>query len=106
VFLDFGGLLGDALCNDEGHTAPDRIRLHPLEIAIPAHLLILGRFTVDADRAVGDNKADLPLAGKILKIMTAVILAYLFNIAFDLILSWFVRSDAQRSADKIADQYR
>ena len=55
IFLDFWRFECQPLRDHQRHPAPHRVRLHPIEVPVSAHLLLFCRFTVDTDRAVLDD---------------------------------------------------
>ncbi len=104
LVFEFWCLSGNSFREDQRHTSPHSVRLHPLKITVPGDLLLFGRFPVNTDRAVLDDEPDFLLAGQILKVHNGVVLPYLLDIPLDLLLSGDVAVDAELAADIIAYQ--
>jgi len=104
VLLDLGGLQGEPLGEYERHPAPDRVRLDPLEVPVPAHLFLFRPLPVDADRAVLDDEPDLVVRGEVLEVHDGVVLAYLLDVAFDLLGAGDVPVHPEFPPDEVPDE--
>lgn len=106
ILQDFWGFQRQPFGDDERHPAPDGVGLHPLQVPVTAHFFPLGRFAVDADRAVLDDHPEFLLAREILQAYDVVVLPDLLDVALNLFGEGDVAPDPERLAHVITHQHR
>ncbi len=106
VLLDLWGFQSDTFGDHKTHSSADNVRLDPFQIPVSGDLLLLGRFSVDADRAVSDDQTNIVVFWEILHTLDVVVLLDLLDIPLDLLFTGLVPVDTKQPAHIIADENR
>ena len=106
VFEDLRGFQRQPFRNNQRHTPTDGVRLHPFQVPVTAHLLLLGRFSIDADRTVLDDHPEFFLAREVLETHDVVVLPDLLDVALHLIGARDVAADPERTANVVPHKHR
>jgi hypothetical protein len=106
VALHLGCLQAHALGHHQAGAAADPVRLHPLQVTVAGHLLVLGAVPIDADRASAGYEVYLLVRGQVLQVLDPPVETDLLLVALHLLVRGLVGGELELTAHNVCDEHR